>query len=366
MKIYTYEYLTNYVLQTNHRELEGVLTNIDALYEAYDVPKKNGTRKIHAIRKNYLGGMELLRLQRNLYRRFLRYVPIAVNVKGFVEKESYLTFLKPHVGNTYFMRLDICDFFGSFSEEMMEDVLGEQITDRQALQQVIRLCTLEGKLPQGAVTSPAISNVCFRRVDQRILKYCQRIEERVRQEKKRKYDFGFPRICFTRYADDLLFSSNFFDFKKNLYFFHQISHILKENYFILNRKKTRFGEDEIVLNGYVLGDGIHLSRKKLEELRQVLYFFKDKSKEEFVPDQGKFLDSGTLLRSMNCYLTQSRCSREPFTSPQQISYYLGGYRSFLISVLRENQRETAGVLKETEKLLRRIEMVLDKMESLEV
>ncbi|MGY3662916.1 MAG: reverse transcriptase family protein [Roseburia sp. 1XD42-69] len=365
MKLYTYEYLTNYVLQTKHKELEKVLAHIDALYEAYEVPKKNGTRKIHAIRNN-LEGMELLRLQRNLYRRFLRYVPIAVNVKGFVEKESYLTFLKPHVGYTYFMRLDICDFFDSFSEEMMEDVLGEQITDNLALQQVIRLCTLEGKLPQGAVTSPAMSNICFRRVDQRILKYCQRIEERVRQEKKRKDVFCFPRICFTRYADDLLFSSNFFDFKKNLYFFHQISHILKENFFTLNRKKSLFGEGEIVLNGYVLGDGIHLSRKKLGELRQVLYFFKDSSKEEFVPDQGKFLDGRTLLKSMNSYLTQSRCSREPFTSPQQISDYLGGYRSFLISVLRENQRERAGALKETEKLLRRIEMVLDKMESLEV
>lgn len=365
MKIYTYEYLTNCVLQTKHKELERVLTNIDALYDAYEVPKKNGTRKIHVIRNN-LEGMELLRLQRNLYRRFLRYVPIAVNVKGFVEKESYLTFLKPHVGNTYFMRLDICDFFDSFLEEMMEGVLEEEITDRQALQQVIRLCTLEGKLPQGAVTSPAISNICFRRVDQRILKYCQRIEERMRQEKKRKDVFCFPRICLTRYADDLLFSSNFFDFKKNLYFFHQISHILKENFFTLNKKKSLFGEGEIVLNGYVLGDGIHLSRKKLGELRQVLYFFKDSSKEEFTPDQGKFLDGRTLLKSMNSYLTQSRCRREPFTSPQQISYYLEGYRSFLISVLRENQRERAGALKETEKLLRRIEMVLDKMESLEV
>ncbi|MCM1257788.1 MAG: reverse transcriptase family protein [Roseburia sp.] len=365
MKIYTYDYLQEHVLQTTRKNLETVTGSVEALYESYEVPKKNGTRTIHAIRKN-LEGRELQKLQKNLYRRFLRHVPVGVNVKGFVEKESYLTFLKPHVGNRYFMRLDICDFFDSFQGELLREMLGEQVRDREALEQVIRLCTLEGKLPQGAVTSPAVSNICFRRVDQRILKYCQRIEERVRQQRKREGDFCFPRICFTRYADDLLFSSNFFDFQKNMYFYHQIANILKDKHFSLNRTKTRFGQWEIVLNGYVLGEDIHLSRRKLSELRQILYFFKDKSKEGFVPDKAVFSDSPKLLMDMNSYLRQGNYRHELFGSSQQIAYYLAGYRSFLISVLRENQRSEELPLKEMEKLVGRIEMVLDEMKALEV
>jgi retron-type reverse transcriptase len=53
------------------------------------------------------------------------------------------------------------------------------------------LCTYKGYLPQGAVTSPSISNIIFSTIDDQIQSLCSK-----------------KRVSYTRYADDLSFSSN--------------------------------------------------------------------------------------------------------------------------------------------------------------
>ena len=74
-------------------------------------------------------GKDVKNLQKNLLGRFLQKIPIAVSVKGFVKEQSYQSFLEPHAGNQYFMRLDIHDFFGSFTPELIRQGL-EEICDR--------------------------------------------------------------------------------------------------------------------------------------------------------------------------------------------------------------------------------------------
>ena len=60
-------------------------------------------------------------------------------------------------------------------------------------------------------------------------------------------------LIYTRYADDMMFSSDYLDFRRDLFVYRMIKHILKENGFSLNEKKTYMAEGEISLSGFVVG-----------------------------------------------------------------------------------------------------------------
>ena len=238
MKIYDYQYFLNIIVRSRQEDIKSLIENKDSLYESFEIPKKNGMREIHTPAKNN-GGMKLIQVQKNLYRNFLCKLQIATPAHGFVKGKNYQTFLEPHLGNSFFMRLDIENFFSSFSLELLDTVLHEHIENEEAYFVVKELCTLHDELPQGICTSPVLSNVLFRRIDQRILKYCQTIEEGRRHNHDLELEQGERMvICYTRYADDMLFSSNCFDFKENLNFLRMVRRILRENGFWLNNPKV--------------------------------------------------------------------------------------------------------------------------------
>lgn len=97
----------------------------------------------------------------------------------FVQGESYISYLEPHIGAKYFVRMDIKDFFPSITSEIIKDTFSYLLsfdTDEEKekiLELVSEICTYEGTLPQGVPTSPVISNIVMTRIDQRITKYCQ-------------------------------------------------------------------------------------------------------------------------------------------------------------------------------------------------
>lgn len=360
MQIYNYKFLLEKILKTSDEKLHAVLEGIEYAYEETEIPKKNGIRVIHMLRKTP-EGRNLTNFQRNLVRRFLQKIPIAIPAKGFVTGESYQNFLMPHAGNYYFLRIDIKDFFDLFSEKLMMSNLKEFIQDREALETVFELCTLNAKLPQGAVTSPILSNIFFRRIDQRILKYCQSIEERYRKENTRSEKQGIRRISYTRYADDMLFSSDFFDFGEHIYFLRMLSKILKENGFEINRSKTMMCKGEIGLNGYVVGDGLRLSRRKLQSVKETLYFFRKQDQELYEVDMRKAEDLKESLKKLNETRRENNKEAREFRSRQDFIHYLAGCRAWMISVLQTEQllRKDS---KRLEKTIQRLEELLKAVE----
>ena len=188
--------------------------------------------------------------------------------KGFKKESSYNQYLVEHIGNEYFLHLDIKEFFDSITEKQIRDSLSNLVTDEKVMDYIIKICTLEEDekrfVPQGWVTSPCISNIIFRRLDQCILKYCQSIH---------KIEGKSVEITYTRYADDLLFSSDEFNFQEYAYFKNMIIYILKNGGFKCNKRKTIVCKNEISLGGYVLGQDVHLSKKKLKTINTVIYFF---------------------------------------------------------------------------------------------
>lgn len=304
-------------------------------YKQFEIPKKNGVRKI-----NYLEESSPLHLlQKKLSKSFLSRQSLPMPAKGFKKGENYISYLEPHVGSVYYLRIDIADFFPSITEKTIKDELlniikAQTKEDRKKIVELIcDITTLDGHLPQGASTSPMMSNIVMARIDQRILKYCQIFN-----------------ITYTRYADDMLFSSTSFDFNKK-WFLKKIKYILGSHRFKLNYSKFKKGYNELSLNGYVISkNGIRLSRNRLSDIRHILSFAKNHYTLSNT-DCNKFLEEVNKLNLKHRDLTLY-----PYRTLFQFIQYICGYRAFLISFV--NEHDKTSFQKNLQKLINRAEEII--------
>ena len=335
--MYTQESFCNAIWGTTFLKVDGSYSKDD--YKDFSIPKKDGIRYLSYLPKTSV----LYTLQNKLLHNYLSKVSLPPCAVGFRKNESYKSYLTPHIGNTRFLRIDIKDFFPSITEDLVASELAYfiSLSTQEETNKIITLVTdiviRDGVLPQGACTSPAISNIVMARIDQRILKYCQIFD-----------------ITYTRYADDLLFSSTKFDFSQKKWFFKKIKHILKSNNFRVNFAKNKYAQDEISLNGYVISStDVRLSRKRLSDIRHVVSQMRQNY--PILVSQGPeaFLDT---INSLSLYHRDLR--QYPFPSIFLLVQYLCGYRAFLISWI-DPYSQTA-FQKEQKHLIAHIEAVIKK------
>lgn len=106
---------------------------------------------------------------------------------------------------------------------------------------------------------------------------------------------------YTRYADDMLFSSETFDFNKK-WFVRKIKYILNSIELKLNYSKLKISNDEISLNGYVISkDGIRLSRSRLSDIRHILSF-SERNYNVAKTDNEKFILEANKLQLNTIYV----------------------------------------------------------------
>ena len=317
--MYTIESFCNSIWGISYPKVLLSITKGD--YKEFEIPKKAGIRKINYLHRD----SPLMELQKKLLVRFLEKQPLPICAKGFRKGESYLSFLSPHTDSKFFLRIDIKAFFPTITENQIRNELAMFIgcnpeeEKGKLLDLICDITTLNHSLPQGACTSPAISNLVMARVDQRILKYCQIFD-----------------ICYTRYADDLLFSSRTFDFFEKGWFLKKVKYILSTQKLKINYSKMKYGKDKLVLNGYVVSNlGIQLSRNRLSDIRHVCSFVKN--------NYSVYETSGAeafLVQANTLHLKHRDLTIYPFTSIFQIIQYLCGYRAFLLSLVNNKVQFT--------------------------
>lgn len=325
---------------TLESDLQEAIVQKDAAYEEFDIPKQNGgVRKICAAKKE----SALFRIQKNFQSFYLKQIVIPVCVKGFCIGGSYNSYLEEHCGNSYFLRIDIKDFFPSISgahvKKAFEPLIRAEKEERDwILNSLVEILTYDDKLPQGAVTSPFVSNLVFARLDQRILKYCQSLGVR-----------------YSRYADDLLFSENNPQGRilSKRWFLKKIRYILSSENYQLNYSKIKRSSDEISLNGFVVGTTVRLSRKRFTDIAAVISCC-----EKNLP----FTDRGAnLLFEVNKLPLKYRdLCRYPFGTIHNLSQYLIGYRAYLIGWSYNTAAQTQ---KRIAKVIRNIEHILVKLDT---
>lgn len=178
---------------------------------------------------------------------------------------NVLNCVYPHRTSDFIFKTDINNFFSSFSREFIEIKLNQIFGDfiisdiNLFLPQIVDIVTYDNKLPIGVSTSPSLSNILFNDADRKIKSFANNNQ-----------------YIYTRYADDIIISSNE-TINKEITFNKLQEIINSESYsFILNEDKTKLlrkGNVRKIMGICILPDGhISVDRKLKNNIETKLYY----------------------------------------------------------------------------------------------
>jgi retron-type reverse transcriptase len=236
-------------------------------YHRYEIAKKTGGMRCISAPKPALA-----RAQRWIFDQILRRLEPEPQAHGFVPGRSIVTNAAPHAGKLVVLNLDLKDFFPSITFRRVKGLFHALGYSEHIATVLALLCTepprvpveLDGKtyhialgsrvLPQGACTSPAITNALCRRLDRRLDGLARR--------------HGFT---YTRYADDLTISGDASRAVGRV--LRSIRAIVAAEGLTEHPRKTRVmrrgGRQEVT--GLTVNDRPSISRKELRTLRATLH-----------------------------------------------------------------------------------------------
>ena len=250
------------LLNIDLKKLTYILYKNRDLYKSFSIPKKNGEfRVIHAPKQKLKNIQRKLSNKLNdIHVNYLKNNNIkSIISHGFEKGKSIITNASVHKNKKYILNIDILDFFPSFH---FGRVLGyfykskEFGFSEEVATIIAQLVCYNGALPQGAPTSPLISNLIFNIVDMHIW------------ELAKKY-----KLNYTRYADDMSFSTNNGEFKKTyISFINELSMILKKDGFVINQHKTRFEyfSSRQEVTGLTVNDKVNVNRLFIKKTRAMV------------------------------------------------------------------------------------------------
>lgn len=157
-------------------------------YTNFSIPKSDGSQRLISVPPPHL-----LWLQRQLLSLLAGAYQPKQCIHGFCEGRSILTNAEMHLGARFVVNVDLKDFFPSIHFGRVEGVFRASpfsLPPEVATVAAQICCRDDGILPQGAATSPLISNLVCRQLDNAMLEFAKRF-----------------RLRYSRYADDLTFST---------------------------------------------------------------------------------------------------------------------------------------------------------------
>ncbi len=238
-------------------------------YVRFQIPKKSGgTRELAAPHR------DLARCQEWIRANILERVALHDAAHGFVKGRCTLSNAKSHLGRAAVVNADLKDFFPTITFPRVKGVFRQLGYSPAAATVLALLCTecprsrvsYDGRelyvatgprgLPQGACTSPALSNLVARGLDGRLAGFARRL--------------GWT---YTRYADDLTFSTEGPAMGQTGRLFTGLRHIVGEENFTVNEKKTRVQRPKTrqTVTGIVVNRHPNVSRETVRRLRAILH-----------------------------------------------------------------------------------------------
>lgn len=205
-------------------------------YRTFEIPKKNGGKRVITAPDKKLAEIQS-RLAKVLYNCRAEIAKTEASTVassyGFEKNRSALHNARKHIGRRYVFNFDLKDFFPSIH---IGRVKGFLIKDRNfELNEDIALLISqiachEGRLPQGSPLSPIISNMVAQVLDRRLRKFG-----------------NIERCSYSRYADDITFSTNMKDFSDRIAEFQDkkwkvaqpLEKLINKSGYKINHSKTR-------------------------------------------------------------------------------------------------------------------------------
>lgn len=223
--------------------------NSDSMYNSVSIPKKSG-----GYRELNVPNSNLKFYQRKILHGILTYFPISKYATAYRNGATLAHNASPHIGHKYLLKLDITDFFGSITfAQVYSAAFNTKYFPKQIGTMLTTLCCNDDVLPQGAPTSPALSNIVLKNFDDTFGAWCEKT--------------GFS---YTRYCDDITVSGN-----EKLYpAFRKAKSKLESMGFEINKKKTHFitNANRQSVTGITVNEKLSISSDYKRKLRQEIYY----------------------------------------------------------------------------------------------
>jgi RNA-directed DNA polymerase len=238
----------------------------DERYRHFEIPKRSGgMRQIHAPIGLVRGLQDRLHLElKQLYRAH-------PNAHGFIDGRSVASNAADHAGKRWVLNVDLEDFFPSINFGRVRGLLMRPPFELglAAAAMCAQIATYRNGLPQGAPTSPVLSNFIAATLDRRLL--------RLAREHK---------LTYSRYADDITFSTDLPQFPPSIAVHEQIEgggfrvaagealeQTIRACGFSINAKKVRIqgrGVHQSV-TGLCVNTRVNIERQRVRRIRAMLH-----------------------------------------------------------------------------------------------
>lgn len=232
-------------------------------YHQFQIPKKNGGERLISSPSKKLKAIQF-KLKDVLYEIYPNKSP----VHGFAKNKSIVTNAENHLDKRYIFNLDLSDFFGSIHFGRIRNLFKSRLFNfnHSVATILAQICCLNNSLPQGAPTSPIISNMIAWKLDSQLQHLAKKTNS-----------------TYTRYADDISFSftcnktrlpEDIVVFKDDkAYPGYKLIRIIEENGFKINDDKVRLCSKltRMEVTGLTVNEFPNVDRQYIRQLSSMLH-----------------------------------------------------------------------------------------------
>ena len=293
-------------LKLGPKELKKIWWYQGRMYHQFNIAKGSGKPRLISAPDR-----RLKILQRKLAPLLDQLYQVRNPVHGFVPARSVKTNAAAHGRRRFVITLDLQDFFPTITENRIRGLLRSLEVDRRVAEIIGRLCCVNNHLPQGAPTSPVLSNMICYRLDTVLLQVAKS-----------------ARAIYTRYADDITFSSHqppslLFDgalpvagrFPPNA-LAPAVKDAVVDNGFTIQPEKAHYADrnSRRIVTGVKINAGLNVDRRYVRQIRAILHSIETLGLRDA---QAKYTDSGgkgglaTHLRGKISYLGHLKGQTDP-------------------------------------------------------
>jgi len=303
-----------------YRHILKLSNSTENSYTHLEIPKKSG-----GSRRVYRVDFYLKSLQRLVLVNILEQLPCGAYAYAYRKGRSVLGNAALHTGKNVLVKLDIKSFFDSITYSKVYGVFAEYTGyPKPVLTFLTKICTLNNRLPQGAVTSPALSNLVMAPIDEKIAEWCS----------------GHS-ITYSRYCDDMAFSGSF-DPGRLIY---HIKKLLGAYGFELNGEKSIVAKQGMCQNvtGIVVNNKPRVDKEYTRKIRQEMYYIEKLGVEQHLRNMkpARFVTAKRVLKVNYMKSLLGRINYALFINPNDSE--MGKYKYSVTEWLKRNSSYDDGL-----------------------
>lgn len=223
------------------------IEEVDGMYVLFKRRKKSG-----GFREISVPNVELAWAQRLIWKYLKKEIgEFPAHLQGGVSDRSPLTNARLHAKAKIVLNLDLKDYFDSITPKMVAEALVSHKIDQEMSELIARICTRDGRLPQGAATSVLLANIVGLKLDFQLLELTKG-------------------LVYSRYIDDLTISG---DFNVDS-LLPELAATIEKHGFAINESKKRIQRSyrRQIVTGVVVNQECRVPKEFLKAIKKDLYF----------------------------------------------------------------------------------------------